>query len=208
MLGAYHLSIKKLEKLNINSAKFVPDCLYNYQHLDNLNEKKRYICISDNATIGYAKWDYVKFYKSLITKLQNLGHEIIFLDGNMWKATELFQEMCLELNIKWIHFDNTSYIELAKLLKSSKVLFSGRWHASILATICGTPSVLFSTDSFKTRALHEDLNIQGSFYEQDDLQYNLDEIASLLASIKIPEYKLINFAKEKRNKLVEFYKSL
>ena len=91
--------------------------------------------------------------------------KVIFVDGNMWKITDTLQSLCSKLKVRWVHVDNTRWQDLASIFKRSKVFFSGRWHASILATICGTPSILYGTDSHKTKALHNDLGIQGRFYD-------------------------------------------
>jgi polysaccharide pyruvyl transferase WcaK-like protein len=203
-----HLSKKNLENLGINFAKHVPDALFNFQYLENSPKEREYICISETATLGYANWDFINFYESLIKKLQKLGQKIIFIDGNMWKATEALQSMCSKLNVQWVHVDNTSYKDLAKLLRRSKVFFSGRWHASILATICGTPSVLFGTDSHKTKALHEELNYKGRFYEVDDLPSYIEEIIDRLINVKNIETELVNYSQMQREKLNKFYSTL
>ena len=146
MLGSDNLSKINLEKLGIKSAEFVPDALYKFENLNNNSLERKYICIGDTATLGYAEWDVANFFEDIITRLKKQGQEIIFVDGNMWKTTEIIEKLCNKLKVSWVHLDNTNWRELAEIFRQSKVFFSGRWHASILATISGTPSILYGTD--------------------------------------------------------------
>ena len=202
------MSKENLEKLGINFAEFVPDALYKFKYFENSTEKREYICIGDTATLGYANWDVSDFFQSLIKRLLSQKQKVIFIDGNMWKTTDKIQNLCSKLDIPWIHVDNTSWQDIAKIFKRSKIFFSGRWHASILATICGTPSVLFGTDSHKTKSLHKDLDIQERFYELNDLPICMDEIVERLINAKEEESKLISYADKQREIINEFYPSL
>ena len=81
--------------------------------------------------------------------------------------------------------------------------------ASILATISGTPSILYGTDSHKTRALHNDLGIEGRFYELNELPVYKDEIVQRLISEKKKKRdRPLKFANEQRNLLKKFYLDL
>lgn len=195
------MSKNNLEKLGINFAEYVPDALFNYEHKENFNEQREFICIGDTATLGYADWDVTNFFTSLIIRLKKKGQKIIFIDGNMWKTTEMIRSLCEKLNVPWIHVDNTSWQNLTKILKKSKVFFSGRWHASILATLSGTPSILYGTDSHKTKALHEDLKFKGKFYELNELPPNIDEIESRLINVSNMESELLDYSKKQRELL-------
>ena len=126
----------------------------------------------------------------------------------MWKTTETIESLCSKLNIPWVHLDNTSWRKLAKIFRSSKVFFSGRWHASILATISGTPSILYGTDSHKTKALHDDLGIEGKFYELNELPKYKNEIFGRLTSESNSQSSLLKYAEEQRALVKKFYSSI
>ncbi len=202
------MSKKNLEKLGIDSAEFVPDALFKYQHLKKFDYEREYICIGDTATLGYADWDVAEFFEGLIKKITDKGHKVILVDGNMWKTTDILQSLCDKLKIKWVHVDNTSWQNLADIFRKSKVFFSGRWHASILATISGTPSVLYGTDSHKTKALYNDLGAQGRFYELNELPKYMDEIVHRLTNGNNMEHSLLRYANTQREILKKFYSSL
>ena len=203
-----HMSKKNLEKLGIKFSEYVPDALYKFKHSESFSDEREYVCISDTATLGYADWNVDKFFENLITRLKKKGEKVIFIDGNMWKTTEMIQSLCSKLDVPWVHVDNTSWQDLAKIFKRSKIFFSGRWHASILATISGTPSVLYGTDSHKTKALRNGLGTQGRFYELNDLPKYIEEIAERLTSEKNLEANLLEYANKQREMLDKFYLSL
>jgi polysaccharide pyruvyl transferase WcaK-like protein len=204
-----NLSKINLEKLGIKSAEFVPDALYKFKNLNSNSLDRKYICIGDTATLGYAEWDVANFFEDIITRLKKQGQKIIFVDGNMWKTTEIIEKLCDKLKVQWVHVDNTNWRDLAEIFRQSKVFFSGRWHASILATISGAPSILYGTDSHKTKALHNDLGIEGRFYELNELPVYKDEIVQRLTSEKYKdESKLVKYANEQRSLLKKFYLDL
>lgn len=203
-----YISKKNLENLGINFAEFVPDALYRFEHSEKNTSDREYICIGDTATLGYADWDVANFFEEMIKKLTDQGHKVIFVDGNMWKITDTLQSLCSKLKVRWVHVDNTRWQDLASIFKRSKVFFSGRWHASILATICGTPSILYGTDSHKTKALHNDLGIQGRFYELNDLPTYKDEIFQRITNENNAEASLLQYANSQRKMVNKFYSSL
>ena len=199
------MSKKNLENLGINFAEFVPDALYKFDHQEKFFKKREYICIGDTATLGNVEWNIIDFYSDLISRLKNKNQKIIFVDGNMWKTTEIIEKLCSKLDVKWVHVDNTNWRDLAKIFKNSKISFSGRWHSSILATISGTPSVLFGTDSHKTKALHNDLGIKERFYEIGELPKYIDEITDRLLNNNDMEIQLLEHAQQQRNLLIKHY---
>lgn len=202
------MSKKNAQNLGINFAEFVPDALFKFEHKEKFLDKRDYICIGDTATLGNANWNIIDFYGDLIARLKNKNKKVIFIDGNMWKTTSILENLCSKLNIKWVHVDNTNWRDLANIFRSSKISFSGRWHSSILATISGTPSVLFGTDSHKTKSLHHDLGIKERFYELDDLPENIDQIYERLSMENQSEAKLFKYAEDQRKLVNKFYSSI
>ena len=202
------ISKNNLEKLGINSSEVVPDALFNFEHQEKSIKKREYICIGDSATLGYAEWDVREFFEILIKKITNQGHKVILIDGNMWKTTNILQSLCDKFKIKWVHVDNTSWQDLAKIFLQSKAFFSGRWHASILATISGTPSLLYGTDSHKTKALLNDLEIQDRFYELTELPKYIDQIVQNLVKMENTETKLFRYSKTQKELVRRYYSSI
>lgn len=204
------LSLQNLELRGYTSAKYVPDALYNYEHKqsDELGSSDKPIVLSDTATLGYANWDIETVYEEIIKKVRSHGREVLFVDGNMWRTTDRIEAMCHRLNCPWIHVDNTSWQMLSQYLAQSSVFFSGRWHASILSTIVGTRSLLFGTDSHKTKALHVDLGLTDPFYEVDDIPFHIDQIVETLVADSQMNNELIAFSSYQRQMLRETYSHL
>lgn len=200
------MSKENLKKLNINFSEYVPDALYNFEHKQKINEKREYICIGDTATLGYADWNISNFFEKIIYKLKENYKKIFFIDGNMWKTTDEIQNLCNKLKVEWIHVDNTSWQDVAKIFLKSKYFFSGRWHASILSILSGCAPIVYGTDSHKTLALFKELSIQKRFYELNDLPKYLDEIIDQLTNSKTNyETRLFEYAKKQRNILKGYY---
>ena len=51
-----------------------------FKNLKSNSIDRKYICIGDTATLGYAEWDVASFFEDLITRLKNEGQKIIFVD--------------------------------------------------------------------------------------------------------------------------------
>jgi polysaccharide pyruvyl transferase WcaK-like protein len=61
-------------------------------------------------------------------------------------------------------------------LSKSEIFISGRWHASILCILSGTPILLWSADSHKTKGLYSLLDYPYKFFQIDTLPLHVDEI--------------------------------
>lgn len=186
------ISVQNLKALGFEGAEFVPDALFNY-HPDSalLNsydgwdffKPKRgpFICIGDAASIPYVPWSIEEFFPELFRRLRERGCEIVFADGESL-VSKRFKQICKSCDVPRITTYNTSYEQFASVLQASDVFFSGRWHASILATLGGTPSVLFGTDSHKTRVLHEMVGARSPFFDVKKLPEQMDDIVSCILS--------------------------
>lgn len=183
------LSIDKLNEHGITNALFVPDALFMYRP----NEKwepseiikreidftKPYICIGDSSGIknsyNKVKWDVRLVLSELIKKLQGLTAQIVFIDGYN-EGNEDVNEVVNKMNLGRICLHNSTYHDLYHILSKSEIFISGRWHASILSVLSGTPILLWGSDSHKTRSLYDLLDYQYPFYEVNTLPIHLDDL--------------------------------
>jgi polysaccharide pyruvyl transferase WcaK-like protein len=179
-------SLEVLENIGFSNARYIPDALFNYTVNPSLINRfkdagvidfdKPYVCIGDSASSGYVDWSIENFYKQIIGEVKHRYGQVVVVDGGAPICSKVLQELCEELGIFRITVGNTTFEELGAILAHSKAFISGRWHASILATLSGTPSVLFGTDSHKTRALHSMANLSSSFYKIEELPYKINEL--------------------------------
>lgn len=178
-----------LKKWHIPS-KIVPDILFTYSEPmielnPNLKERlplnKPYVCIGDSSGLkslyNKVQWDISKTYSKLIQGVRDLGYEIIFVDGFRGSFREINQ-VIKEQKAYSVNLNNCSFEELFLILKNARAFISGRWHASILALLSGTPVLLWGADSHKTRGLHRFLNYDYKFFEIKDIPQNIDEMVS------------------------------
>jgi polysaccharide pyruvyl transferase WcaK-like protein len=177
-------SVKVLENIGFSKSKYIPDALFSYTvNLSLINKfskvidfNKPYVCIGDSASSGYVDWSIKDFYKKMILEIQNRYGQVVLVDGNAPISSDILKKLCDEMQIVRISVENTTFEELASVLAHSRAFVSGRWHASILASLSGTPCVLFGTDSHKTRALHSMTELPSSFYRIEELPNKLNEL--------------------------------
>jgi len=184
------ISVRNLHNLGINQASFIPDALFAHKvdptlskrFLDFLQPKKPIVAVGDSAAILYTKWDHTKFFTELFDEIQNRGFDVIFIDGGPMKEKR-FRAMCEKRRVPIISLQNCGYEELASILGKCVTFISGRWHASILASLSGTPCIVFGTDSHKTRVLGEILEIKQPFFEISELPKSTKNILSSLTLV-------------------------
>jgi polysaccharide pyruvyl transferase WcaK-like protein len=77
-----------------------------------------------------------------------------------------------------LNLHNCSYQELIEVLGRAKTFVSGRWHASIMASLSGTPVVLWGSDSHKTKALTVMYDYPFQFYNMHTLPLHIDDLCA------------------------------
>jgi polysaccharide pyruvyl transferase WcaK-like protein len=183
-------SIKNLNELGFYDVELVPDALFtfvpkneNWKPSKKLEEQidftKPYICIGDSSGIrsrtNEVKWDIYKLYSKLIDELTSVTDQIIFVDG-FNGGHEKINKLIKDHKIGRVNLKNCNYEELYHVLSKSEIFISGRWHASILCILSGTPILLWSADSHKTKGLYSLLDYPYKFFQIDTLPLHVDEI--------------------------------
>ena len=180
------LSIHKLEDHGISNGKYVPDALFTYKEdEDTIDDVRNYFNLADKFivlgdtsafnTTEYqrsVRWNIEQFYKLLVPKLQALGVQVVLLDGFNGKNTMIdsaYKRLSRRYNMPIVNLSNCDYHKLYYVFKHSLLFISGRWHASILASLSNTPLLLFGSDSHKTKALYSILNYPYPFFDVNTL---------------------------------------
>lgn len=172
-------SLSKLKQFGIvDNVKFVPDALFGFDTNREIVPSKElrevidfsqpYICLGDSSgfdsSLRMIDWDLYTVMNNLIRELKEICPQIVFVDGFMGWNSDI--ERVVEKNkVPRVNLCNCSYQELYYVLKNSQIFISGRWHASILALLSGTPILLWGADSFKTRALYDLFNYPYAFID-------------------------------------------
>ena len=171
------------------NVRFIPDVLFTFETnksyplsdelKDMIDFSKPYICLGDSSafdsSLDIINWNICATYKRLVRELKKVCPQIVFVDGFMGWNSDI-EKLVYEENLVRLNLCNCSYEQLFEILKGSQLFISGRWHASILALLGGTPVLLWGADSFKTKALYELIDYPYAFF---DVKKIPDEIEAI-----------------------------
>ena len=183
------LSLEKLFSFGIKKAVYAPDALFSFSGGDiwepstSLREQidfsKPFILLGDSSGIqnayGKVQWNVTYFFKTLILKLQEIVPQVVFVDG-FSESCDNINQVITDTGIGRISLKNCSYQDLHQVMSRAEIFISGRWHASILCLLAGTPILLFGADSHKTRSLYSIMNYPYKFFETISLPIHIDEM--------------------------------
>lgn len=110
------------------------------------------ITIGDSSGLRGEGGQVKKAYQKIFSYFLESGWKVRFLDCTT-PYSHLLGELAQAMDVEWLSDHWLNYSQLQEKLAESTVMFSGRWHPSILAASCGTPIVLFGADSCKTEGL-------------------------------------------------------
>jgi len=204
------LSLVKLKEHGITNAQFIPDSLFSYTPVEDwkpsaelskqIDFSKPYICVGDSAGIWKnpylptVKWDVVEVFSNLITELQKVVPQIIFVDGFNESSKEV-NKVIKKFGLGYVNLNNCSYHDLFYVFKGAEIFISGRWHNSILSCVANTPILLWGSDSHKTRALYTILdNYPYTFFNINSFPIHTKDMADSARSVienKVAVKKLI-----------------
>ena len=109
----------------------------------------QYICISGSSLAPRHKGKAISTFINLVTELKKKWNVVLLATC----AGDSFLEIVAkETSTKFIPVETNLFFGTS-ILAQSQVFISGRWHPSILASLCGTPCVFLKSNSHKTRAL-------------------------------------------------------
>jgi hypothetical protein len=187
------LSIPELHRIGVTrEMKWAPDILFSYQPkvetrehgsslLGHLNlPLSNYVCLGDSSGLrslaSVVKWDVGSVFATLIERIRSeLGKEVVLIDG--FNAIHpALNQIASRMNVPKVSLLNCSYESLIEVLSKADLFISGRWHASIMASLNGTPFLLWGSDSHKTRALHVIFESPYRFFHVDSLPIHLDDL--------------------------------
>ena len=184
-------SAEKLRSWGINRAKLVPDALFTFfpetswkpsENLKNeIDFSRPYLCLGDSSGVrsrtNQVKWDVFSVYNELIEKLRKIVPQIVFVDG-FNGGYDTINNIIKHNGLGRVNLSNCSYQDLHEVLKRGEIFISGRYHASILSAMGGTPILLWGADSYKTEGLYRLLDYPYRFFEIDTIPVHIDDIST------------------------------
>ncbi|MCI8394331.1 MAG: polysaccharide pyruvyl transferase family protein [Bacilli bacterium] len=174
---SYQYALKNFSNINL---KQFPDALFSWYDLvnDNINITngryvigmsnatdasfkefdftKPYICVSGSSSVGLAtknEREIISIYSSLVNEIKEKFDMNVFL-VEVCEGDAFLREVSKKTKTPMIPLD-TPILAAAKILANARVLISGRYHPSILASLGGTPCVFMSSNSHKTKSIQE-----------------------------------------------------
>lgn len=184
------ISLEKLSAYGIKGATYAPDALFSYtpenvqwQPTDELKSQidfsKPYILLGDSSSFknnySHVQWDIPIYMKALIRQLQQVIPQVVFVDGYNGMNSDI-NIIIHETGIGRVSLINCTWRDLYQVMKRAKIFISGRWHASILSILAGTPILCWGADSHKTRALYTIMDYPYKFFETATLPIHIDEL--------------------------------
>jgi polysaccharide pyruvyl transferase WcaK-like protein len=167
-------------------ANYYPDALFNlkvsdfdYLRLSDLIDidiiESGYVCLGDSATLRLVSWDVEKFYVELIHKLKDRFSHVVFIEGFSETNNDVMKAI-QKTGIRYLSLKNSDYLSVCKVIQSAKIFLSGRWHATIMSAVAGTPFILWGSDSHKTMSLYDLFEYPANFFEVKTLSIHVDDI--------------------------------
>ena len=187
------LSIPELHRIGVSGDfTWCPDILFSYRrekgHRVANTEigtevpipRSNYICLGDSSGLrslsSVARWDVEAVFSELITRIRaETGRDVVLVDGFNQRHPAI-NRVARNMKIARVNLLNCPYESLIEILGNADLFISGRWHASIMASLSGTPFLLWGSDSHKTRALHVIFDSPYRFFNVDSLPIHLDDL--------------------------------
>ena len=91
-----------------------------------------------------------KELERLIVKFQGLGFRVKLLDCST-PYSNIIGKLSSQYDCEWLSDHWLTFRSLQQNIRDASLLVSGRWHPSILAASVGVPTVMYGSDSCKTR---------------------------------------------------------
>lgn len=228
-------SYNYLNQFNLNSInlKYVPDALfswvkyedYNYnlykyplgmcpfpeydKYCENFDFSQPYICVSGSSAAAWSQEDACSGYIKLVQMLKRKNYRIFIIptcsgDRFLYKVSEWTQ-------VPIIPVKTNIYCGMS-ILANATAFLSGRWHPSILASIGGTPCVLFGSNSHKTRSFlkimeYEKQREYKAIPSENEIEYILADLQFYIQEGESLRTKIRNKAKQ-LSELTNYYQNI
>lgn len=174
------LEFVKREMPDVNSS-YVPDALFTWfkiyekenilpkngdfiipfpdkrEYYNKLDFSKSYICVGGSSLAAYYPDEAFNYYCVFVKELSKLGHPIYLTE--CCAGDRFLQKVAKELNVGLVPVDAPIYM-CGAVLANAKLFISGRFHATIFASLGGTPCIFLKAHSHKMKSLQNVLEYE------------------------------------------------
>ena len=169
--------------------KYVPDAVFSFETDPDWEPNSKlssiidfsnpYVCLGDSSGIqslaSRVKWDIKSVYSDIVKELQSVCPQIIIIDGFRGNNKKI-NDLVKTYKLPRLNLYNCPYEDLIEVLGRAKCFISGRWHATIMGLLSGTPFVSWGSDSHKTYSLTELFEYPFKFYNVKTLPLHISDI--------------------------------
>tara|TARA_B100000242_G_C43051228_1_gene491144 strand:+ start:2036 stop:3301 length:1266 start_codon:yes stop_codon:yes gene_type:complete len=213
------ISEDKYKKIcNIDKNLFVPDAAFvhkvntheSLRTFQNNNKEKllglniiedNYICILGSSILGRPEKSNlfpIDQFLFLVEKLLQQKYKVIMVASDTTDESP-FKKIAILKNLPFFGASTDLKSGIA-ILTNAICLIGGRWHPSILASLGGTPSIMMSANTSKTKAFLNMFDLPDKIYDPFSLDQSSDSIISLLLN-----YQQISDLRSKiKNKAIRY----
>lgn len=149
------------------------------KYLGTYDFSQPYICLGGSSSADWKLGAAVSSYTKIAKSLQSLGHPVYIVKS--CTGDNFLDQVASLANLPIIPYQ-VPVIAGAGIVANAKLLVSGRFHPTILASLGGTPAIFFGSNSHKMRTLQKVLG-----YEAEREFRNVpeeDEIPQILAAAR------------------------
>jgi ADP-heptose:LPS heptosyltransferase len=126
----------------------------NEEYFGKLDFSKPYVCVGGSASAADNQEQSVSHFTRLVNRVKELGLPVYLAQS--CGGDRFLQNVARICNVGIIPV-NTPIFMAGAILANARLFISGRFHASILASLGGTPCIFLDTHSHKIRSLRETL---------------------------------------------------
>ena len=168
-----------------------------YESIPNLNFDSPYVCLSGSSSAAWRQDAAFEGYLKLTKELSRLSIQVLLVPSC---SGDIFLQRVASLANIPILPVSTPIRLCAGILGKAKVLVSGRFHPSIMASNAGTPCVFLGSNSHKTLSLQKMLEYENP-HEYSDIPDN-NEIKKIVSCVSQlissqPRDKIVNVVKKR-----------
>lgn len=127
------------------------------EYWGNLDFSEPYICIGGGASAAGSPDRAMQCYSELVDAVQQIGYRVVLTEND--PADSFLRRVAAKKRVGFVPV-TTSILMCGAVVSQARLFISGRYHASILASLGGTPCIFLGTHSHKSGSLSRVLDYE------------------------------------------------
>lgn len=150
------------------------------RNVSKFDASKRYICIGGSSAFLHGSLQQYDAHSALLKLCARLreAFDQIVLVASGHEDEEFLGQIATELDIP-LFLASLPVSDGLNLLARAELYISGRWHSSIFAMLGGTPVIMFSANTYKSKGLLRMLGLNEEPFDAGQLHLSVEPIVQL-----------------------------